>query len=81
MGGMSTERDISLRGGKAVYSALTAKGYNAVPIDVGRDFCKKVVKEKIDAAFISLHGKYGEDGAVQGLLEMAGIPYTGSDVL
>ncbi len=81
MGGLSTEREISLRSGRAVCQALISKGYNAVAIDVGRDVYEKIMKEKIDIAFIALHGKYGEDGAVQGLLEIIGIPYTGSDVL
>lgn len=81
MGGLSTEREISLRSGRAVCQALISKGYNAVAIDVGRDVAEKIAKEKIDIAFIALHGKYGEDGAIQGLLEIIGIPYTGSDVL
>lgn len=81
MGGISTEREISLRSGKAVCQALISKGYNAVAIDVGRDVAEKIAKEKIDIAFLALHGKYGEDGAIQGLLEMAGIPYSGSGVL
>ncbi|MBI5875505.1 MAG: D-alanine--D-alanine ligase [Deltaproteobacteria bacterium] len=81
MGGLSTEREISLRSGRAVCQALISKGYNAVAIDVGRDVAEKIAKEKIDIAFIALHGKYGEDGAIQGLLEIIGIPYTGSDIL
>jgi len=81
MGGMSTEREISLKSGRAVYNALIQKGYDAVAIDVGRDIYSRIITERIDVAFIALHGKYGEDGAVQGLLEMAGILYTGSDVL
>jgi D-alanine-D-alanine ligase len=81
MGGMSAERDISLRSGKAVYDALIKKGYRVIQIDVGKDVYAKLTIEKIDIAFIALHGKYGEDGAVQGLLEIIGIPYTGSDVL
>ena len=81
MGGMSAERDISLRSGKAVYDALIKKGYSVIPIDVGKDVYEQLTKEKIDMAFIALHGKYGEDGAIQGLLEIIGIPYTGSDVL
>lgn len=81
MGGMSTERDISLKSGQAVFDALFEKGYNVVKIDVGKDSCENITREKIDIAFISLHGKYGEDGAIQGLLEMLGIPYTGSDIL
>lgn len=81
MGGMSAERDISLRSGKAVYDALIQKGYSVTQIDVGKDVYAKLIKKKIDIAFIALHGKYGEDGAIQGLLEIMGIPYTGSGVL
>lgn len=81
MGGMSAEREISLKSGRAVFNALIQKGYNAVAVDVGRDIYGRIIKEKIDAAFIALHGKYGEDGAIQGLLEIIGIPYTGSGVL
>lgn len=81
MGGISTERDISLRSGQAVYNALIEKGYNAIPIDVGRDVVRRLMEEEIDVAFIVLHGRYGEDGTIQGLLEVMGIPYTGSGVL
>ncbi|MEK7688655.1 MAG: D-alanine--D-alanine ligase, partial [Deltaproteobacteria bacterium] len=81
MGGMSAERDISIRSGKAVYDALIQKGYNVIQIDVGKDVYAKLTKEKIDIAFIALHGKYGEDGAIQGLLEIIGIPYTGSGIM
>jgi D-alanine-D-alanine ligase len=81
MGGMSTEREISLKSGTAVYHALVEKGYSVVVIDVGRDIYSKITKEKIDIAFIALHGKYGEDGTIQGLLEIMGLPYTGSGVL
>ena len=81
LGGMSTEREISLKSGTAVYHALIQKGYSVVAIDVGRDIYSKITKEKIDIAFIALHGKYGEDGTIQGLLEIMGIPYTGSGVL
>ncbi|MBI5327910.1 MAG: D-alanine--D-alanine ligase [Deltaproteobacteria bacterium] len=80
MGGMSAEREISLRSGKAVYNALIQKRYNAVAIDVGRDVYNKITSSKIDIAFIALHGKYGEDGAIQGVLEILGIPYTGSGI-
>ena len=78
---MSTEREISLKSGTAVYHALIQKGYSVVAIDVGRDIYSKITKERIDIAFIALHGKYGEDGTIQGLLEIMGIPYTGSGVL
>lgn len=81
MGGLSAEREVSLKSGAAVHKALLARGYNAVAIDVGRDLAERLTEEKIEVAFISLHGRYGEDGAVQGLLELAGVPYTGSGVL
>ncbi len=81
MGGLSREREISLRTGKAIHKALLEKGYNACAIDVGRDIAEKLIKKGIEIAFIALHGRYGEDGTIQGMLEMMGIPYTGSSVL
>jgi D-alanine-D-alanine ligase len=81
MGGLSAERDVSLKSGTAVHKALLESGYNAVAIDVGRDLAGRLAEEKIAVAFICLHGRYGEDGAVQGLLELMAIPYTGSGVL
>jgi D-alanine-D-alanine ligase len=81
MGGLSAEREVSLKSGQAVYQALLAKGYHAVAIDVGRDLAEVLVKEGVEAVFIALHGRYGEDGCVQGLLELMQIPYTGSGVL
>ena len=81
MGGLSAEREVSLKSGAAVHKALLARGYNAVALDVGRDLAARLAEEKIEVAFVCLHGRYGEDGAVQGLLELAGIPYTGSGVL
>lgn len=81
MGGLSSEREVSLRTGGAILSALQKEGYRAVAIDAGRDVAEVLGKEKVEVAFIALHGRYGEDGAVQGLLEMLGIPYTGSGVL
>ena len=81
MGGLSAERDVSLKSGAAVHKALLARGYDAVAIDVDRDVAQVLVKEWVDVAFIALHGRYGEDGAIQGLLEIMGIPYTGSGVL
>lgn len=80
MGGLSEEREISLRTGAAVLKALRDRGYRAVGIDAGRDLPAVLVKRKVEAAFIALHGRYGEDGCVQGLLEVMGIPYTGSGV-
>ena len=81
MGGLSAEREVSLKSGAAVHQALVAGGFNAVTIDVGRDLAQVLDREAIDLAFICLHGRYGEDGAVQGVLELLGIPYTGSGVL
>lgn len=81
MGGLSAERAVSLKSGAAVLEALKVQGYDAVAIDVDRDLPFVLVAERIEAAFIALHGRYGEDGCVQGLLELMGIPYTGSGVL
>jgi D-alanine-D-alanine ligase len=81
LGGLSAEREVSLKSGAAVHKALCANGYNAVAIDVGRDVPQVLAREGIQVAFIALHGRLGEDGVVQGLLEMMGIPYTGSGVL
>ena len=81
MGGLSAEREISLRSGSACLKALVSRGYNAGAIDAGRDLPFRLREEGIEVAFIALHGRYGEDGTVQGLLEVMGIPYTGSGVL
>src|SRR6266568_842937 len=81
MGGLSAEREVSLKSGAAVHQALLALGYDALAIDVGRDLAAVLVRERVEAAFIALHGRYGEDGCVQGLLELMQIPYTGSGVL
>jgi D-alanine-D-alanine ligase len=80
-GGLSAEREVSLKSGAAVHQALVAQGYRAVAIDVGHDLADVLKREGIEAAFIALHGRYGEDGCVQGLLELLQIPYTGSGVL
>ncbi len=81
LGGLSAEREVSLKSGTAVHEALLDLGYDAVAIDVGRDLAAVLASERIEAAFIALHGRYGEDGCVQGLLELMQIPYTGSGVL
>jgi len=81
MGGLSAEREVSLNSGAAVHQALLAQGYDAVAIDVGRDLAAVLEREGVQAAFIALHGRYGEDGCIQGLLELMQIPYTGSGVL
>ena len=80
-GGSSQEREVSLRTGDAVYKALVFLGLNVSKLDVDRDIALRLAKERIDLAFIALHGKLGEDGTIQGLLEIMGIPYTGSGVL
>ncbi|WP_313024992.1 D-alanine--D-alanine ligase [Pseudomonas lopnurensis] len=80
-GGKSAEREVSLKSGAAVLCALQAAGVDAFGIDVGDDLLQRLGSEKIDRAFIVLHGRGGEDGSMQGLLECAGIPYTGSGIL
>ncbi len=81
MGGLSGEREVSLRSGENCLHALLSKGYRAVPIDAVRDTAQRLDEAGVEVAFLALHGRYGEDGAIQGLLEMMGIPYTGSGVL
>ncbi len=81
MGGRSGEREVSLRSGKKVLDSLKAQGFHAIPIDPDKKLIEKLKKNKIDIAYIMLHGKYGEDGTIQGLLEHFGIPYTGSKIL
>jgi D-alanine-D-alanine ligase len=81
MGGLSQERDVSLRTGAAVSKALRSLGYDVVDIDVGKDLPARLAAEKVEVAWLALHGRYGEDGCVQGLLESLFIPYTGSGVL
>ena len=81
MGGTSAERPVSLRSGNAVYNAMLKRGVNAVAIDVGTDIARRLADETFDMAFIALHGRGGEDGSIQGLLEWMQIPYTGSGVL
>jgi D-alanine-D-alanine ligase len=81
MGGLSAEREISLKTGQAVLSALLENGCDAVAIDAGHDLPARLREVEADVAFICLHGRYGEDGTVQGLLEMMQIPYTGSGVM
>ncbi|CAD5106841.1 D-alanine--D-alanine ligase [Zestomonas carbonaria] len=81
LGGKSAEREVSLKSGNAVLEALKSAGVDAFGIDVGDDFLSRLASERIDRAFIVLHGRGGEDGSMQGLLECAGIPYTGSGIL
>src|SRR4051794_40529913 len=85
MGGSSGEREVSLRSGNAVASALEARGHEVVRIALGDGFGPELgqtlARARIDAAFLALHGRLGEDGCIQGLLELSRIPYTGSNVL
>ena len=81
LGGKSAERDVSLKSGGMVLKALRAKGVDAYAFDPkARDFAA-LEKERFERVFIALHGRFGEDGTVQGILEWLGIPYTGSGVL
>jgi D-alanine-D-alanine ligase len=81
MGGLSAEREVSLSSGAAVKKALEAIGYKVTTIDVGRDIASVLEKLRPDVVFNALHGHYGEDGNIQGILEILGIPYTHSGVL
>ncbi|HVD58358.1 MAG TPA: D-alanine--D-alanine ligase [Thermoleophilaceae bacterium] len=80
-GGRSLERQVSLRSGARVEDALGRLGHEAVPIDVGLDFVRRLREARPEVAFIAMHGRDGEDGTVQELLEIVGVPYTGSGVL
>ncbi len=81
MGGWSAEREVSLRSGAACAKALEGEGYRVTLIDVDRDLAAKLKEVSPDVCFNALHGRFGEDGCVQGLLECLGIPYTHSGVL
>lgn len=80
-GGLSSEREVSEKSGRAVAEALRELGYDVVEIDVDRDVAARLRAERVEVAFNGLHGRYGEDGCIQGLLETLGIPYTGAGVL
>lgn len=80
MGGRSLEREISLASGKRVCDALTERGYRVLALDVTSELVQTLRAERPDACYIALHGKYGEDGTIQELLEFLGIPYTGPGV-
>lgn len=80
-GGLSEERDVSLSSGAAVEKALQSLGYRVSAVDVGHDVANMLQSLKPDICFNALHGRYGEDGAMQGVLEILGIPYTHSGVL
>ena len=82
MGGLSAEREVSLNSGKACAEALESAGYKVTRIDAGRDLARAArARTKPDVCFNALHGRWGEDGCVQGLLELLAIPYTHSGVL
>jgi len=81
MGGLSSEREISLLSGKACADALEAQGYRVSRVDAGHDVATRLAELKPDVCFNALHGRYGEDGCIQGVLETMGIPYTHSGVL
>ena len=80
-GGRSLERNISLKSGARVEKSLGELGYHVEGIDVDERMVKRLKEFQPDAAFIAMHGRSGEDGTVQELLDILGIPYTGSDVL
>jgi len=85
MGGSSGEREVSLRSGAAVAAALEARGHDVVRVSLGDSYgpeiAQTLARSRVDVAFLALHGRHGEDGCIQGLLELARIPYTGSSVL
>ena len=81
MGGWSAEREVSLNSGKAVYDALCRQGINATAIDVGRHICEQLKEGQFSHAFNLMHGRGGEDGQVQGVLDVMKLPYTGSGIL
>jgi len=80
MGGQSAEREISIRSGRAVWAALIRKGYDAIPLEVDSSVVARLREVRGQIAFIALHGPGGEDGTIQGMLEVLRIPYTGSGV-
>ncbi|HEY6578118.1 MAG TPA: D-alanine--D-alanine ligase, partial [Rhizomicrobium sp.] len=81
LGGRSTEREVSLVSGRACADALRAEGFETSEIDARGDICEALAHVRPDAVFNALHGRWGEDGCVQGLLELMRIPYTHSGVL
>ena len=81
LGGMSAEREVSLATGAAVVTALKEKGYDVVEIDMHEGLAYELAQNGVQVVYIALHGKYGEDGCVQGMLEVMKIPYTGSSVI
>jgi len=81
LGGRSAEREVSLMSGNGVLKALQSKGVDAHAFDPATRSLAELAAEKFDRVFIALHGRYGEDGTLQGVLEQLGIPYTGSGVM
>jgi len=81
LGGKSSEREVSLMSGTAVLEALRRQGIDAYPFDTGQRSLSDFAAERFDRAFVILHGRYGEDGTIQGALDLMGVPYTGSGVL
>jgi D-alanine-D-alanine ligase len=81
MGGISAERDVSLDSGKACAKALAEIGFEVTSLDAKDDFIEKLIKNKPDKVFNALHGRFGEDGSIQGLLEHLKLPYTHSGIL
>ncbi len=81
MGGWSAEREVSLNSGKAVYDALRRQGINATAIDVDHRICEQLQNHQFSHVFNMLHGRGGEDGVIQGFLDVMKLPYTGSGVL
>ena len=80
-GGRSAERDVSIMSGTGVLNALKSRGIDAHPFDPGTQSLAELAAQNFDRVFIALHGRYGEDGSLQGALEQLGIPYTGSGVM
>src|SRR5690348_16194723 len=81
MGGRSAEREISLKSGSMVLAAIRKSGVDAHAVDPRDERLEQLIAQKFDRVFIALHGRFGEDGTVQGALEYLGIPYTGSGVM
>ena len=81
LGGRSAEREISLQSGQAVLDALQRSGVDAHPFDPAGQSMEKLLQQGFNKAFIALHGRFGEDGTIQGALELMGLPYTGSGVM
>ena len=81
MGGVSREREVSIRTGRGVCDALAERGFDVVPVMCSENVAQEIKDANIDVAFLALHGRGGEDGCIQGMLELMGIPYTGSGVL